>query len=143
MQAEIQTVQEALRTGLPLLGICLGHQVLARAAGAEVTAILLPEVGFRDGGGAPFTVSITDFGRFDPLFDGIESPFRVFQLHGEAVQPLREIEVLATGEHCEGASDSSRSPCIRITDAHRSDPRNASPGRRRPGTSHRRRRLVG
>ena len=101
MQAEIHAVQEALRTGLPLLGICLGHQVLGRAAGAEVTATPMPEVGFRDGAGVPYTVSITDFGSFDPLFDGVKSPFRVFQLHGEAVQPSDEIEVLATGEHCE------------------------------------------
>jgi carbamoyl-phosphate synthase small subunit len=36
MPAQIETVKEALDTGLPTFGICLGHQLMALASGFEV-----------------------------------------------------------------------------------------------------------
>jgi GMP synthase-like glutamine amidotransferase len=100
MQAEREAAAEALRSGLPYLGICLGHQVLGQVAGSRVDANAVREIGFHHTDGEPYTVELTDAGQLDPLFDGVPESFPVFQLHGEAVQPFSEIEVLATGKHC-------------------------------------------
>jgi GMP synthase (glutamine-hydrolysing) len=96
MQLQIQRVKEALDAGVPYLGICLGHQVLACAAGAEVTAANEREAGFFRSPDVPFAVTLTIAGREDPLFEGLANTLDTFQLHGEAVQPSAELEVLAT-----------------------------------------------
>lgn len=44
--AELAWVREALALGLPMLGICLGSQVIARAAGADVAPGPRPEIGW-------------------------------------------------------------------------------------------------
>jgi GMP synthase (glutamine-hydrolysing) len=96
MQDQIARVREALTAGVPYLGICLGHQVLAKAAGADVTAAHAKEVGFFRSPDVPFSVSLTIAGREDPLFDGLDNTLDTFQLHGETVQPAAGVEVLAT-----------------------------------------------
>jgi GMP synthase (glutamine-hydrolysing) len=95
MHNQISRVQEALAANMPYLGICLGHQVLAKAAGAEVTSALEKEIGLFKTPGVPYTVELTEAGRNDSLFQGLDSALATFQLHGEAVQPAPGIEVLA------------------------------------------------
>ena len=53
-----------LELGMPYLGICLGHQLLASALGGEVRPAVTPEVGV-------FEVSLTEVGRAHPLFAGL------------------------------------------------------------------------
>ena len=54
---ELAYVRESIAAGVPVLGICFGSQMLARALGAEVSRREVPEVGWKtvtraDGAGA-------------------------------------------------------------------------------------------
>jgi GMP synthase (glutamine-hydrolysing) len=45
--AELAYVRRAIEAGVPVLGICFGAQMLARALGAEVRPAAVPEVGWK------------------------------------------------------------------------------------------------
>jgi GMP synthase-like glutamine amidotransferase len=60
----------------PVLGICLGSQLLARAYGAENHLGTAPEFGWTD-------VSLTDAGRADPVLSALPQTFPVFQWHSD------------------------------------------------------------
>ena len=67
-RAEIALVADALDRGVPVLGICLGAQLLAAAAGAAVLAGFDgPEIGW-----AP--VDLTPAHADDPLLEGLARP---------------------------------------------------------------------
>jgi GMP synthase (glutamine-hydrolysing) len=93
LAAEREWLAEAVRRELPLLGICLGAQLLARALGAEVRAGEEPEIGF-----APVEVSAPD----DPVLGGLAPSTDVLHWHGDVfdlpdgAQPLASS---ATTEH--------------------------------------------
>lgn len=101
MEAELAFVRRALGVGVPYLGICLGLQVLVKAAGGRVYPSALKEVGFRSPEGNCFTVELTGAGRGDPLFEGLSPTMQVFQLHGETVDPPEGAVLLARGRYCE------------------------------------------
>ncbi|MDZ4088744.1 MAG: type 1 glutamine amidotransferase [Tabrizicola sp.] len=63
-------------TGKPVLGICLGSQLLARAFGAENHLGTAPEFGWVD-------VSLTDAGRADPVLSQVPQTFPIFQWHSD------------------------------------------------------------
>jgi GMP synthase-like glutamine amidotransferase len=46
VQPELELVREADRAGVPVLGICFGGQMLARAHGGDVYAAAAPEIGW-------------------------------------------------------------------------------------------------
>ncbi|MBI3783379.1 MAG: gamma-glutamyl-gamma-aminobutyrate hydrolase family protein [Deltaproteobacteria bacterium] len=69
-------LREALARSKPVLGICLGAQLLAAAAGSSVFAAARPEIGW----GA---VSLTVDGRQDPLLGALATVGSVFHWHGE------------------------------------------------------------
>ena len=100
MKGEIALVRKYLEAGIPVLGICLGLQVLVKAAGGEVVQSPVKEVGFRDAAGDYFTEELTDAGKNDMLFRGLPASMKLFQLHGEMVIPGPGTELLATGKHC-------------------------------------------
>ena len=60
----------------PVLGICLGSQILARAYGAENHLGTAPEFGWVD-------VSLTEDGRADPLLGRLPARFPIFQWHSD------------------------------------------------------------
>lgn len=71
----IAMVGIALRTGVPLLGVCLGHQAIAEALGATVThaeELMHGKVS-----------RVTHSG--DSFFDGVGSPFDATRYHSLAV----------------------------------------------------------
>jgi GMP synthase (glutamine-hydrolysing) len=74
LAAEREWLAEATRRELPVLGICLGAQLLARALGAEVRPGEGPEIGF-----AP--VEVNDAA--DPVLGGLAPSTDVLHWHGD------------------------------------------------------------
>jgi GMP synthase (glutamine-hydrolysing) len=64
---------DALRRGVPVLGICLGAELLAEAAGGATRACT-PEWGYRE-------VALQPAAREDALLAGLPPRFEVFQAH--------------------------------------------------------------
>jgi GMP synthase-like glutamine amidotransferase len=100
MAQELQRVCETLKAGIPCIGICLGLQMMVKAAGGAVLPCPVKEVGFREPDGSPYQVTLTPEGRRDPLFRGLPDQLRVFQLHGETVEISADMALLGTGRGC-------------------------------------------
>lgn len=100
MKGELAFIKKVLDAGIPYLGICLGLQTLVRAAGGEVVKSPVSEIGFRDQEGLFNSVRLTEYGRQDPLFKGIDDIFNVFHLHGETVVPAAGMLLLGEGRLC-------------------------------------------
>jgi GMP synthase (glutamine-hydrolysing) len=71
---EVAFLHRALATRVPLLGVCLGSQLIARAAGAWVGPANEREVGW-------LTVELTDAGRADPVLSALPERVDAFQWH--------------------------------------------------------------
>lgn len=100
MIVEIERIKEIIRLQMPYFGICLGMQALAKAAGGKVCRNPVPEIGCKDYSGESYEIVLSEEGIKDPIFAGIESGFKIFQLHGETVELGSAIKLLGAGKHC-------------------------------------------
>lgn len=84
--------QEAIRgyaaKGTPVLGVCLGSQLIAAALGGRVGRGPVPEMGF-------YEVRPSQ----DPLLAGMPDPFSVFHWHMDGITPPPGADVLASSPH--------------------------------------------
>ena len=89
IRAQLDWIPQALASGRPFLGICLGAQLLARALGAKIEPhpAGLAEIGY-------FVVQPTPAGQ--AVFD--EAPLHVYHWHHEGFDLPAGAELLATGE---------------------------------------------
>lgn len=71
---EQRLLREAVEKGLPVLGVCLGAQLLAASLGARVGKGASPEIGFGE-------VILTPNGREDPVLGGAGDRVPVFHWH--------------------------------------------------------------
>lgn len=67
-------LQELLEREVPLLGLCLGGQLVAEAAGGEARRASAPEIGWHQ-------VEVTPEGENDPLLGPLAPAFEAFQWH--------------------------------------------------------------
>jgi len=92
LAAEREWLTRALRLRMPLLGICLGAQLLARALGAEVRPGGRPEIGF-----APVEIHDPD----DPVLGGLAPRTTVLHWHGDVFALPAGARPLASSEQAE------------------------------------------
>lgn len=100
MLQELAQIKKFIDAKIPYLGICLGMQVLVKATGGEVIKNEIMEIGFRDPDGNYFEIEFTAEGKSDPIFTELETPLKIFHLHGECVNIKPDVKLLATGKFC-------------------------------------------
>ena len=97
LAAELDLLEEALDTGVPILGVCLGGQLLARAAGGAIGKVEQPEVArFAD-------VGLLREAEDDLLLAGMPRPFFGFEWHWYGFQAPPGATLLARNESTQQA----------------------------------------
>ncbi|MBN1931602.1 MAG: type 1 glutamine amidotransferase [Desulfobacterales bacterium] len=86
-------LKEAIDGNIPVLGICLGAQMIAKACYASVGRAPEKELGWRN-------VSQTELGQRDILFQGLPANLQVFQWHNESFEVPQGGSLLATSAKC-------------------------------------------
>ena len=95
----IHVIHICKRLEIPFLGVCYGHQLLARALGAPVG----PHPRGYELGAA--TITLPEAGQAFPMFEGVPSGFEALQSHQDVVLDLpQDAVLLATGDfaHIQG-----------------------------------------
>jgi len=85
---ERKLLADAVGAGIPVLGICLGAQLLAAALGARVAKGPWEEIGFGP-------VTLTDEGSRDPILGQGSRSLPVFHYHGDAFELPKGAVLLA------------------------------------------------
>ncbi|HZZ27591.1 MAG TPA: hypothetical protein VFE46_06240 [Pirellulales bacterium] len=112
---EVRWLQQTVQAELPVLGVCLGSQLLAKSLGAKVYANRIKEIGWYD-------IELLPPAAADPLFGNLPSPlagegsgvrgdaqpgsaaasqFTVFQWHGDTFDLPAGAVQLARSPQCE------------------------------------------
>ena len=90
--SEIELVKEIVEKGIPTLGICYGHQLIARALWGKgaVRKREAPELGWK------IITQTSD----DPLMDAIPRDFFMFVSHFDEVTEVVDAEIMAWSDEC-------------------------------------------
>jgi GMP synthase (glutamine-hydrolysing) len=94
LKTELLAIERALEQGKPVLGICLGAQLLAHVLGAPVQRHRQPEIGWYD-------VQMSAAGRADPVLGAAGERLPVFQWHSYSYELPRAATHLASTNTCE------------------------------------------
>ena len=94
LETEIAVIREAVNAGKPMLGICLGGQLLAAAMGGRVQPNPVPEIGW-------YQLHVRPQAHHDPLLRHFErTPRHVFQWHAYTFEPPPGAVPLAWTRSC-------------------------------------------
>lgn len=94
-QYEIEAIIEFTKIKKPVLGCCLGSQLIAHAFGAKVYPNIVNGKKFKETGF--YDIILTDKGKKD-IFKSFPDSFKVFQWHGDIFELPKNAELLATGD---------------------------------------------
>jgi GMP synthase (glutamine-hydrolysing) len=89
LRDEMRLIEDALKHNKPILGVCLGAQLLAATLSASVSPGRQKEIGWH-------RVTPTDFAVSDALFNGLPSSFTAFHWHGDIFDLPRGAALLAS-----------------------------------------------
>jgi GMP synthase (glutamine-hydrolysing) len=90
LDPEKELIRDALERGTPILGVCLGSQLLAEAAGAKPERMPEPEIGW-------YEIEITDAGARDPVVGPLAPSVELFEWHHYAAPlPPGAVELART-----------------------------------------------
>jgi GMP synthase-like glutamine amidotransferase len=93
LRDETEFLGRALEADVPVLGVCLGAQMIAKAAGARVVPSPEKEIGWG-------RISLTDAGRKSPIFQELPDSLDVLQWHGDMFEIPERGELLASSTAC-------------------------------------------
>ena len=93
MVEDVRVVAELLDRGVPTLGVCLGAQLMAKAAGGSVERAVAPEIGW-------YEVALEPGAEQDPLVGALPERFVSFQWHSYVAVPPDGSITLARSRHC-------------------------------------------
>ncbi len=83
--------RELFNSGIPVLGICYGHQLMAKMLGGKVTPSKSQEYG----------IANMRIEKNNSIFDGLEKNQTVWMSHGDSVEKVPSgFEVLSSSENC-------------------------------------------
>ena len=94
IKIECQLIEQALRLQKPVLGICLGAQILAHTLGAKVRKHSCLEVGWQE-------IEVLPGAHGDKLFTNFMQKEMLFQMHGDTFDLPQGTVHLARSEVCE------------------------------------------
>ena len=98
---EIKFIKNWIDSKKPFLGICLGLQLLVKAAGGKVVKNKIKEIGFCNSDGNFFEVDLLKGSQKDPLLYKLGKKIKVFHLHGETVVLTKKMKLLGKGKYCQ------------------------------------------
>ncbi len=90
-RAELELIEHAVDAVVPLLGLCLGAQLMAHALGGEAMKGHGPEVGW-------LPVRLLDGAADDPLLQGLPREFTTLQWHADTYRPPPGAVLLAESD---------------------------------------------
>ncbi len=90
LNEEERLIKSAMAKSIPALGICLGSQLIAKAAGARVYKGQRKEIGW-------YPVELTSDGMAN-VFNGLKKKITVFQWHGDTYDLPKNAVTLAKSE---------------------------------------------
>lgn len=93
LKEENSFIQRVLDAEISYFGICLGSQLLAKAAGGRVVRSPVKEIGW-------YNVRLTADGKKDPLFKGFREDEEIYHWHGDMFEIPQSGELLAGGTGC-------------------------------------------
>lgn len=86
-------IKQLIKRDILTVGLCLGAQLIAKAAGAKIYKAEKEEIGIYD-------VQLTDIGLQDPIFNKVERKLKFFQWHGDTFDVPNGASLLAGGADC-------------------------------------------
>ncbi len=93
LENEIALIRDAIKAGLPVLGFCLGAQLIGEALGTATMQSPSKEVGV-------FPIALSEQGRNDPLLTGLPQEFLVAHWHNDMPGLTKDAIVLAKSAGC-------------------------------------------
>lgn len=93
LRREVSYIRKAIKFNIPVLGICLGAQLVAKALGASVKKNPVKEIGW-------YPVTVSSAAKDDPVLSHFSDTQHIFQWHSDTFELPEKAVHLAKSETC-------------------------------------------